>query len=192
MSQKLLLSLLLLMLILMTRYINEEKNMRVEAHKITKMGDAATLGICALARREDFLIVEWIEYHHILGFENFYLYLPASAQIPEMEFNIYRSLLLPLKQRPEFKLEILVQDINASQPQVKVYQDCHHRFSEMNDWLFFIDVDEFLVPKSHNTMQGYLQSHPSYLQADALMFPWKEFVAKGFEDHTKQTRRSEE
>lgn len=108
------------------------------------------LGVCATVRYEGHLMIEWIEYHAMIGVTNFYLYL--SPQMGEQEANLTLSILAPYQaahdQKDELRrhinLQVLQQPVH-DRIQIDSMGDCMERFASENTWLLFNDIDEFVA-----------------------------------------------
>src|SRR3989338_2896595 len=60
-----------------------------------------SIGICAAVRREGLLLVEWLEYHSLIGVNNFYIYLAPRKLMSNQEADVTDGLLAPyLHPRP--------------------------------------------------------------------------------------------
>ena len=121
-------------------------------------------GLCVQTRFEGNLLIEWIEYHALIGFSNFYLYIyPFDLMFPEEKAvmnDIIRPYISPTKTEKNARLElgiplphvkIMFQNQSAvshAHRQGMSMQDCFNRFSSENEWLGFFDVDEFFVPNN--------------------------------------------
>lgn len=105
------------------------------------------LAICAIAKNEGPYLQEWIEYHHLLGVEKFYLYDNESTDNttevlkPYIEKGLVEYIFFP-----------------GMKMQLKAYLDCVRKHKHHTHYLGFIDIDEFIVPIKHKTIPDYLQS----------------------------------
>lgn len=97
---------------------------------------ARSLSICSIFRNEAPYLKEWIEFHLQQGIEHFYLYDNFSTDNPERELRPYlKQGLVTLIDWP-----IPFQD----RGQEKAYDDCITRSKQIDQWVAFIDIDEFL------------------------------------------------
>ena len=115
-----------------------------------------SIGICATVRLEGSILIEWLEYHGLIGVTNFYLYLPPPDSVSKAEYGLTLDLLKPYEEghlNRSFKVHLFNYRHYAinTVPQGIAYQDCMHRFSTENTWLLFNDVDEFVAfPTGHH------------------------------------------
>lgn len=104
------------------------------------------LSIVAIVKNEGLYIAEWIEYHIIVGVNKFYIYDNDSNDNlkdilrPYIEKNIVEYIYYPGKAK-----------------QVPAYNDAIRRFRMQTYWMATIDIDEFIVPISTQTIPEFLQ-----------------------------------
>jgi hypothetical protein len=105
------------------------------------------LAVCAIAKNEGSYLQEWIEYHHLLGVEKFYLYDNESTDNTAEVLKPYvEKGLVEYTFYPGMKM------------QLKAYRDCVRKHKHDTHYMGFIDIDEFIVPLKHNTIPDYLHS----------------------------------
>ena len=124
------------------------------------------VSICAIFKNEAPYLREWIEFNHLVGVEHFYLYNNNSE-------DDYLSVLQPYIDE---ELVTLVQWPH-NQMQMESYKDCINKFSGETQWLGFIDIDEFIVPKTTNTIYEFLQ--PFEKKAGSVNIYWKLYGTSG-------------
>jgi len=188
------------------------------------------VGICTYVGQEGPLLVEWLEYYQLLGVQRFYLYVDAKDadtrqllrtayaahelhefQVEMTDESGNRTMQSSRKQRQQdpssrSALRILVMDQEpvrlGEDRQAHSLNQCAQRFGKANDWLLFVDVDEFVMfdPAAHLPAQRALarQSNPllgdvlnSYGKSvDGLLLAEKLFVPQGI--HTDSRERTRE
>src|ERR1700744_6355843 len=99
--------------------------------------DQYYLSICCIIKDENVYLKEWIDYHRLIGVEHFFIYdngskKPIADTIRELGFDVIAT----------------VNTIHGKAKQVKAYGDCIKRYGKASRWIAFIDVDEFIVPKT--------------------------------------------
>jgi len=100
-------------------------------------------------------IVEWIEYHRILGLEHFHIFDRDDSLgllLADLErLGIVSRHVWPLFE-PDAKLEVDYYDQHIAQ------DACLLRHSGVHDWVLFLDPDEFLhhADRKRNALRGYL------------------------------------
>jgi hypothetical protein len=104
------------------------------------------LSLCFIARDEDPYLDEFICYYKLLGVEKFYAYDNGSKI----------SLTESLK-----KFGDLVKIINMPGVaiQMAAYTSCIFNFKKETKWLLVVDCDEFVVPKTKNTIPEVLTDY---------------------------------
>lgn len=100
---------------------------------------------------------EWIEYHHLLGVQHFYLYNNLST-------DHYAEILEPyIKNRLVTLIEWPLESDNVpswNAAQCLAYTNAIQRaVVDKVKWLAIIDSDEFLVPIHHDSLQTFLANY---------------------------------
>lgn len=110
------------------------------------------LSLCAIIKNEAPYLVEWIEYHRMMGVELFYLYDNNSTDntqeilAPYIKNNIVRY-----------------KPWHSYQPgQMPAYNDCLQNNKEESFWIGFVDLDEFIVPVKNNSIPELLKDFEEY------------------------------
>lgn len=124
------------------------------------------ISICAVFKNEATYLREWIEFNHIVGIEHFYLYNNNSE-------DDYISVLKPYVEKG---LVTLI-DWPHNQRQMECYKSCIASFAPETKWLGFIDIDEFIVPKSTDSVYEFLR--PFEKKAAAVKVYWRLFGTSG-------------
>lgn len=105
------------------------------------------LAMCAIAKNEGRYLQEWIEYHKMLGVEKFYLYDNESEDNTQEVLRPYIE-----KGLVEYTF------FPGKKMQLKAYKDCTRKHKRDAQYISFLDIDEFIVPKKHKTIPDYLHS----------------------------------
>jgi len=117
------------------------------------------LGLVAILRGEDDYLVEWIEFHKMMGVNHFILYdngLEKSSGLilhPYIERGIVTH--IPFSNIPGLKDGRHADTLSLQQ---LAYADCIIRFRHHFQYLLQLDIDEFLFPKNHKTISEVLKS----------------------------------
>lgn len=127
------------------------------------------VSICAIFKNEAAYLREWIEFHRIIGIEHFYLYNNNSE-------DDYMSVIAPYI---EDGIVTLTQ-WTKNQAQMECYKDCISKYSCKTKWLGFIDIDEFVVPKSTNNIYDFLKKFEK--NRGAIKIYWRMFGTSGLID----------
>ncbi len=140
------------------------------------------LAMCAIAKNEGRYLQEWIEFHNMLGVEKFYIYDNESEDNtrevlqPYIEKGIVEYTYFPGKKM-----------------QLKAYMDCTRKHKYDARYIAFVDIDEFIVPKKHDTIPDYLNSMGNFsgIQINWIVYGsggaktrTNGFVIERFRDHS--------
>ena len=104
------------------------------------------LTICAIAKNEGAYFQEWIEHHHKLGIEKFYIYDNESEDntkevlTPYIESGLVDYTFFPGKAQ-----------------QLPAYDHCIDKHRLEAHWIAFVDIDEFIVPIKDRTIPAFLK-----------------------------------
>ncbi|MFC1760262.1 glycosyltransferase family 92 protein [Candidatus Neomarinimicrobiota bacterium] len=116
------------------------------------------LGLVAIFRGEDDYLVEWIEFHKMMGIEHFILYdngLEKSSQAllkPYIEKGLVTH--IPFPDVPGLRDGRYANTLSIQQ---MAYADFIIRFRSHFKFIIQLDIDEFLFPKSHNSITDALK-----------------------------------
>lgn len=124
------------------------------------------VSVCAIFKNEAPYLKEWIEFNHLVGVEHFYMYNNNSE-------DDYLSVLNPYIE----KGWITLVQWPHNQMQMESYKDCIKNFASETKWLGFIDIDEFIVPKSTDNVYDFLQ--PFERKRGAVSIYWRLYGSSG-------------
>lgn len=131
------------------------------------------LSVCCIQKDENDYLPEWINYNRKIGVQHFYIYDNESKISP-------RETLQTLVK----KNIVTVIDWPGKVQQTIAYDHCLKKFGQESQWIAFIDVDEFIVPKSPlGDLRALLQNYENF---GALGINWLIFGSSG---HIKKTNR---
>ena len=125
------------------------------------------LGLCAILKDEGAFLEEWVAYYMRLGIEAFYLYDNESI-------TPVRETLRDLAART--KPNLTVYDTPGKAMQVLTYTHCLETNKKNCKWIAFMDADEFIVPRDHDSIAGMLEEFEPY---SGLAMNWKIFGSNG-------------
>lgn len=118
------------------------------------------LGLVAIFRGEDDYLVEWIEFHKMMGVDHFILYdngLENSSQVllkPYIENGLVTH--IPFPDIPGLRDGRYADTLSIQQ---MAYADFIKRFKHHFKYILQLDIDEFLFPKSHNSITEILNEY---------------------------------
>jgi hypothetical protein len=127
------------------------------------------LGICTIQRNRGKWLSEWVVFHHLVGFTNFYIYLHKCD-------DNSKQVVMNLKKH--FNIQCFEISSDTVRPQLAAYQHAYQEFGHEIDWMAFIDGDEFLHPSSENKVTEVLE-HYRYKKISALGVYWQCFGSGG-------------
>lgn len=142
-------------------------------HPVTLDNKKYQVAICAIFKNEAPYLREWIEFHRLVGIEHFYLYNNCSE-------DFYQEVLQP------YIDEGVVTFIEwpYQQAQMQAYQNCIERFRRDVQWLGFIDLDEFVIPKDKDTVGEVLA--PFTKNRSAVLLYWRLYGTSGKIDRPRR------
>lgn len=134
--------------------------------KVDSVDKHYNVSICAIFKNEAPYLREWLEFNHLVGIEHFYLYNNNSE-------DDYESVVAPYIK----KGWVTLVQWPHNQQQLECYQACIKDFAHETRWLGFIDIDEFIVPKSTDSIYEFLK--PYERKAGAVNLYWKLYGTSG-------------
>ena len=109
------------------------------------------LAICAIMKNEAPYVKEWLEYHQMVGVKRFYIYDNES------EDNLCQELL------PYIREGIVVyKNYPGEAMQMPAYNEFIKEYGDKNEWVAFIDADEFIIPMEKNSIPEFLADYKEY------------------------------
>ena len=123
------------------------------------------LSIACIAKDEGSYIKEWIEYHKLVGVERFYFYDNEST-------DNTREVLEPYIQDGT----VVYNYVEGKCLQNLAYADAIVKYKNQTRWLAIIDLDEYIVPTSTDTIPQFLKAYEKY---PAVGINWVVFDSNG-------------
>lgn len=125
-------------------------------------------GVCAIIKDEEPFLDEWMAYYTLLGAEAFYLYDNGSATPLRQTLRKYERFHTPESLR--------IHDAPGEKLQMITYGHCLAAYANKCRWIAFVDLDEFIVPKRHDTIPAMLEEFEPYA---GLALSWRTFGSNG-------------
>ena len=119
------------------------------------------LAICLIIKDENEYLIEWLNHHINIGFDNFIIYDNQS------KISVNRYLLN--ENISTENITIINWNDNKHGSQLRAYEHCCQNYKDF-DYIAFIDTDEFIYLTVHKTIQEYINSLPKF---DALGIYWR-------------------
>jgi len=129
------------------------------------------VALCALFLNEDATLIEWIEYHLMIGVSTIFLYHLDN----HIHKNRWRQLLWPYVSKGQIKIraQVLTYLGQWSFRQVASLQHCYDTNRYDYHWIAFVDIDEFIVPRNARVdLPSLLRI---YSRNSGLVIPWRSF-----------------
>lgn len=127
------------------------------------------ISICGIFKNESNFLKEWIEYHLMIGVDHFYMYNNNSE---DDYLNVLRPYIdsgrVTLVQWP------------YERSQIKAYQHVFEHYRQETQWLSFLDIDEFIVPKYKTDINEWIRDYDRY---PSILIYWKMFGTSGLMKH---------
>jgi hypothetical protein len=120
------------------------------------------LAIATIFQNEATYLSEWIDYHHMLGVDHFYLYNHNSS-------DHFQEVLAPYIEKG--LVELFDYSSNRHQ-QMTMMANAVKISKNVAKWLAFIDSDEFIYPKKMRTITQFLKDYEPY---PAVALNWECF-----------------
>ncbi len=132
--------------------------------------------VCLIAKNETDYFVEWLAYYRLLGFDKIIVYDNRSNQ----EF---RNMLRKFARANLIVHRVWDKGLTEA-PQISAYR--HAIKNETNDWILFVDCDEFLVLKNSKNINEIIAPLHARTEISLVGINWKMFGDSGLE--TKDSR----
>ena len=107
------------------------------------------LSLCASIKNESPYLLEWIEYHRMLGVGHFFIYDNNSSDNPQEILKEYIN---------EGIVEYIVWPMHPY-GQIGAFKDCIEKYKDHSYWIGFIDIDEYIVPIRTETISEILKKY---------------------------------
>lgn len=127
--------------------------------------DTFSVAICAIFKNEQPYLKEWIEFHKLQGVEHFYLYNNQStdAFLQTLDPYIKNHEVTLINWLYSYKpAENTHEKVEWLAVQSGAYNDCLKKFGDLNNWIAFIDVDEFLFCPTGTKLPKFLEDYEEF------------------------------
>lgn len=138
------------------------------------MGDFNTIiAICAILKDEHQYLKEWIDYHLNMGIDQIYLYEDITSQTHIDITKDYDNVHL-------MSMGNIIDMDNCFEKQMDIYNKFIKVYKDNIDYVFFIDLDEFVAFADDYTMKDLIAQCDDW---GAVLLPWKYYGACGHIDN---------
>jgi hypothetical protein len=121
-----------------------------------------TASICCIYKNESLHIIEWIEYHRLIGIQHFYLYnnrsddnIPVIYKDNKESDKTFREAFIQyyteigLLTHHEYNIDLAKTNFAALQNDVDYpFNHCSRTYKSESHWIAYIDLDEFIAIKN--------------------------------------------
>ena len=146
-------------------YSNIEKN---DNKTNNKSNNKTKVCLCAIGKKENLYIKEFINHYEKLGFDHIFLYDNNDENDERFEDIIQDEI------NKGFVSIINYRSYRGknNNPQLTSYYDCYEKQNKTYNWIAFFDIDEFLEIKPNNiTIQDFLDNE-RYNQCQHIKINW--------------------
>lgn len=140
------------------------------------------LTIAAIFKNEAPFFKEWLEYHHMVGVEHFYLYNNGSTDNFQEVLSPYiKNRMVTLIDWPDRpgKLPENAKYRWVHNIQLPAYEHAIQLSMKETKWLALIDIDEFIVPKLSDTITPLLEQYEEF---PAIRLYWHVYGTSGVQE----------
>ena len=130
-----------------------------------------TIAIASIQRNRNPYIIEWLAFHLAVGFDQFYIY--AHKTTDGMAETLQRL-------SRKYPIQVFALDAN-DWPQIIAYNHAWTHFGNKEEWMAFIDGDEFLFPTKTDSIGEALAGYKDQ-KLSALGVYWKCYGSNGHID----------
>lgn len=126
------------------------------------------LSACTIFQDEADYLIEWIEFHRLVGIEHFYLYNNNSHDDylavlqPYIDQGIVDLFDWPSPEKQDW-----------TPYQEKAYNHCIKLSTGQTRWLAVIDTDEYLVPVQYDNVKDFLRDFDSSYSVGGVTVSWQ-------------------
>lgn len=137
--------------------------------KKPKYNKTYRISLVGIFKNEARFLKEWIDYHQMIGIDHIFLYNNNSE-------DNYHEVLAPFI---ENKYVTLV-DWPYDHAQMKAYKHCKENYGKDTQWMSFLDIDEFIVPRYKENLNDWIKDYERY---PSIVIDWKLFGTGGVMSH---------
>ncbi|KAK9848572.1 hypothetical protein WJX84_010906 [Apatococcus fuscideae] len=117
-------------------------------------------------------LVEWIEFHKVVGFSHLVIYDDGSQDNAALIERLYKQ-----HGRDYVSYEANVWHDDARLRRINAGGECLKKYKHLADWIIHLDIDEFTWSPKYSNLRDYFQtevpSHTHILYVGATRFGWE-------------------
>jgi hypothetical protein len=127
--------------------------------------------LVAILKDEEPFLDEWLVYHKMIGIDHFFLY-DDSPDLPLQQLLQPHAAYVTVI--PWFYVH---ENLPGRNRQTKAYMNAVAEYGAGFEWMTFIDGDEFIELRKHDTINEFLAGFPN---ADSISLRWHAFGHNGY------------
>ena len=140
--------------------------------------------LCAIIKKEDLYVEEWVNYNILIGFEQIHIYDNNDYDTEEPDSslgNVTRS--LPLK----YPGKVFVYSFPGHKPRplISAFMEFAFKFINEDVYAAFFDIDEFLVMNNHSCIRSLL-NQVAFHGRKSIGINWYPFGSNNHEEYNNQ------
>ncbi len=149
----------------------------------TLAGNGPRLVACTLMKNEVPYLVEWIEFHRLMGFSHIAIYDDGSEDNAHLIESLYRQHgrdYISYDRQHEYEGDLVPADdfkAHARMRRVEAAGSCLLKYKHLADWIVHLDIDEFMWSPRHQDLRTFFQTgvpaDMHVLYAGATRFGWE-------------------
>jgi hypothetical protein len=137
-----------------------------------------TLSICSMFKNEADWMIEWIEYHRVIGVQHFFLYNNESTDqgLELLKPYVAQGIVevIPWENTPDH-WDPRGPGQNLDCYQIKAFNDCISKTRGTTQWLAILDMDEYIVPVHGKESLVQLLNDPAASSTGSFRLGWRIF-----------------
>lgn len=125
------------------------------------------VALCVIASNEDAYLGEFIRYYLDFGVHHIFIYNNSENAESHAAYGD----------------QVTVTSYPGKSVQMPSYTNCVSRYGKDFDWMGFLDVDEFIVSRNHNSIQSLLETVDEDGWCGAACINWRVFGDSGLTEY---------
>lgn len=138
------------------------------------------LSICAIAKNEGAYLLEWLEFHKLVGVEHFYFYDNESNDNTREILDLYEKsgyISYHYWDSQKIKKEQAKYRKSKYAPHKYAVQHCLENYCYESEWIAFLDLDEFLFSPKKNDLKDVIEDYRNF---PGVLVNWLSFGSSGY------------
>ena len=130
---------------------------------------AIKIAICAIIKKENLYLREWVEYHKNIGFDKIIIYdnNDVNGELPHTVIGDY----IEAGFVDIYNVRGLKLFDNGESLQDKTYNQCLDEYNNQFEWIAFIDIDEFITIPNLSDIHQLFENFDTH-EVDQILMSW--------------------